>query len=206
MLNTWLPVVSKKPEDSFRTGKLLYSESELMELHGLLNGDALYIEKAVLIKSAVTVQLFIDPTANVLHWLIDICKKNGTQATVVPRGHERLSSELALDIRFGKTLIITETHSIDAINVGHREIDYNDNFKLFLITCEPQPKLHPTIEGHSAIVNFSVTHLGIQSTLLSLTLERAPRTPGSALKIDCTGIRDKTDTFTARSPPFEDFG
>ena len=179
MLKSWLPVVGKNPEESFSTGKFLYSESELMELHGSLNGDALYFEKAVLIKNEVIVPLFIDSTAKALDWLIDLCKKNGTQATVLPGGHQRFSSELALDIRFGKTLIITEIDSIDAIiiplihcdllfsvprpaiNVGHREIDYNDNFKLYLVAREPQPKLHPTTEGPAAIVNFSVTRAGL---------------------------------------------
>ncbi|EAX95758.1 Dynein heavy chain family protein [Trichomonas vaginalis G3] len=190
MVSLWLPIAKQAPDATFNMGKFMYTESELMALRGSLSGDALSLENAVIITNAVTVPLIIDPTNKALDWLVNNIQKNGGQPTVLPRGHERFASELALAVRFGKTLIITEIDSIDAIliplirkdlifsgsrpaiKVGDREIDYNEKFTLYLLTREPQPQLHPTAAAHVAVVNFSVTRAGLESTLLSLTLER----------------------------------
>lgn len=191
MLAKWYPIIGASTTDSnFSLAHFMYTENDLLELRGCLGGDSLSIENAVIIANANTVPLIIDPTATALDWLVKYFEKQGKQATVLPRGHERFSSELALAVRFGKILIISEIDSIDgilyplirkdfvysgsrpALKVGDREIDYNDNFRLYLVTRDPAPQLHPTAASHVSIVNFSVTRSGLESMLLSLTLEK----------------------------------
>ncbi|KAK8882498.1 Cytoplasmic dynein 2 heavy chain 1 [Tritrichomonas musculus] len=191
MLSQWYPIIGANANDSnFSLARFMYTENDLLELRGCLGGDSLSIENAVIIVNSNSVPLIIDPTATALDWLVKYYEKQGKQATVLPRGHERFSSELALAVRFGKILIISEIDSIDgiliplirkdfvysgarpALKVGDREIDYNESFKLFLVTRDPSPQLHPTAASHVAIVNFSVTRSGLESMLLSLTLEK----------------------------------
>ncbi|OHT02067.1 Dynein heavy chain family protein [Tritrichomonas foetus] len=190
MLGQWYPIIGASADSQFSLSKFMYTENELLDLRGCLGGDSLSIENAVIIANTNSVPLIIDPTATALDWLAKYFEKQGKQATILPRGHERFASELALAVRFGKILIISEIDSIDGIlfpiirkdfvysgarpslKVGDREIDYNESFRLFLVTRDPSPQLHPTAASHVTIVNFSVTRSGLESMLLSLTLEK----------------------------------
>jgi dynein heavy chain 2 len=190
MVLKWLPILGGKSDSRISLGRFMYSESELLSLRGSLSGDSLSIENAAIIVNTTIVPLIIDPSQKVVDWITTYFEKKEMQATVLQRTHERFSSQLEQAVRFGKVLIVTEIDSIDpiliplvrkdfiftgshpAVRVGDREIDYNDNFKLYLVTRDPQPRLHPSAAAFVSIINFSITRSGLESTLLSLTLEK----------------------------------
>lgn len=190
LMSIWLPILHLPSDAQFSMPHFLFTESELLTLRGPLSGDALSIENAVIITNSFSVPLIIDPTAQSLDWLYNYFNSRNIQAKILPRSHERFTSELTTAVKFGKVLIISEIDSIDgvliplirkdlifsgsrpAIRVGDREVVYHEDFKLFLVTREPQPQIHLTAASHVSIVNFSVTRSGLESTLLSVTLEK----------------------------------
>jgi dynein heavy chain 2 len=202
MLSQWHPIVGQPADAQFSLSHFLYTENELLGLRGCLGGDSLSLENAAIIANATAVPLIIDPTATAVDWLKDYFERDGKEATILPRGHDRFSSELALAVRFGKILVITEIDTVDeirmplvrkdfvfsgarpAVRVGYRDIEYNESFRLYLVTREPQPQLHPTAVANLAIVNFSVTRSCLESMLLSLTLERASGDSTRTITVD----------------------
>ncbi len=59
-----------------------------------------------------------------------------------------------------------------APQIGDKATDYNDTFRLFLVTRNPSPYLPPDARSLLAVTNFTVTRSGLEGQLLGLTLQR----------------------------------
>ncbi|PKU42265.1 cytoplasmic dynein 2 heavy chain 1 [Limosa lapponica baueri] len=95
---------------------------------------------------------------------------------------------LELAVRFGKTLIIQEMDGVEpvlypllrkdlvaqgpryAIQIGEKMIDYNEEFRLFLSTRNPNPFIPPDAASIVTEVNFTTTASGLRGQLLALTI------------------------------------
>ncbi|OWK62944.1 Cytoplasmic dynein 2 heavy chain 1 [Lonchura striata] len=96
---------------------------------------------------------------------------------------------LELAVRFGKTLIIQEMDGVEpvlypllrkdliaqgpryAIQIGEKLIDYNEEFRLFLSTRNPNPFIPPDASSIVTEVNFTTTASGLRGQLLALTIQ-----------------------------------
>ena len=95
--------------------------------------------------------------------------------------HEaRFGTALELGVRFGKTMVLGEVDEIAPIlvpllrkdlvrqgprfvvQVGDKAIDYNEGFRLFMSTRNPNPDVPPDVASLVTLVNFSVTMLGLE--------------------------------------------
>ncbi|KAJ4457358.1 putative Cytoplasmic dynein 2 heavy chain 1 [Paratrimastix pyriformis] len=58
-----------------------------------------------------------------------------------------------------------------AVLLGEKLVDYHEDFRVFLLTRNPDPQLPPDAASIVAEVNFSVTRAGLEGQLLSLTIQ-----------------------------------
>ncbi|KAF4787703.1 hypothetical protein TURU_168391 [Turdus rufiventris] len=98
-------------------------------------------------------------------------------------------TSLELAVRFGKTLIIQEMDGVEpvlypllrkdliaqgpryAVQIGEKMIDYNEEFRLFLSTRNPNPFIPPDASSIVTEVNFTTTASGLRGQLLALTIQ-----------------------------------
>lgn len=84
-----------------------------------------------------------------------------------------------LAVRFGKTLLIQEVDGVEpvlypllrgdlisqgprfVVQIGEKMIDYNDEFRLFLTTRNPDPDIPPDAASVITEVNFTTTSAGL---------------------------------------------
>ncbi|EPY79965.1 hypothetical protein CB1_000877044, partial [Camelus ferus] len=96
---------------------------------------------------------------------------------------------LELAVRFGKTLIIQEMDGVEpvlypllrrdlvaqgpryVVQIGDKIIDYNEEFRLFLSTRNPNPFIPPDAASIVTEINFTTTRSGLRGQLLALTLQ-----------------------------------
>ena len=92
----------------------------------------------------------------------------------------RFANALELAVRFGKTLVVTEADRVHpllfpllrrdlvrqgprfAVQVGDKVVDFNEAFRLFLVTRHPAPYLPPDAQSLVTVANFSVTRTGLE--------------------------------------------
>lgn len=46
--------------------------------------------------------------------------------------------------------------------LGDKQVDYNETFRLFLVTRNPEPYLPPDLRSLVAVTNFTVTRSGLE--------------------------------------------
>ncbi|GMH35100.1 hypothetical protein BSKO_02968 [Bryopsis sp. KO-2023] len=187
MLQEWADLL-KVPEYSFR--RFMSSESQMLtwKAEGL-PGDDLSIENAIAILNTNTSPLVIDPSTQAIKWLSHHLHSESMTVETVTMQDPRFHTTLELAVRFGKTLLVHDVDSIEpllypllrkdlskqgprlVVRIGDKFIDYNESFKLFLVTRNPTPKLPPDARPLVAVTNFTVTRNGLEGQLLSLTIQ-----------------------------------
>jgi dynein heavy chain 2 len=93
-------------------------------------------------------------------------------------------------VRFGKTLVVSDVDEVEAllypllrrdlvhsgpryaVQLGDKLVDYNEAFRLYLITRNPAITIPPDAAPLLAVTNFTVTRSGMESQLLGLTIKR----------------------------------
>eukprot|EP00605_Chrysophyceae_sp_TOSAG23-4_P002934 GSChrysophyteH1.ASY1.ANO1.3229.1 assembled CDS len=130
MITRWQEITGVKETFSFK--RVLSTESELLQWKNMgLPADDLSQENALVINNATDrVPFIIDPA-------------------------------MELAVRFGKTLLILEVDGVEpmlyplcrkdlrhqgprfVVNVGEKVIDYNEGFRMFLVTRNPDPEIPP---------------------------------------------------------------
>ncbi|KAL9646808.1 hypothetical protein ABK040_013670 [Willaertia magna] len=171
---------------AFRT--FMSTESEMLKYKAEgLPGDELSIENAIVILESIKYPLIIDPSKRATEWLKTNLMNRNIECTTL---HDtKFSTTLELAVRFGKTLMIEEVDRVEpilypllrneiivhgsrkSVLVGDKIIDYSDDFKLFMITRNPNIVLSPDSIPLVTVVNFTVTKSGLEGQLLSQTLQ-----------------------------------
>ena len=57
------------------------------------------------------------------------------------------------------------------VRIGEKRIDWQDTFRLYLITRNPSLVLLPDAEALVTAVNFAITRYGLEGQLLGVTLQ-----------------------------------
>ena len=178
--------------NNFSFKRALSSESELLQWKALgLPADDLSQENGlVIVNSHDRVPFIIDPASACTEWLKAVLAKDVNRPLEVVANHDkRFSNQVELAVRFGKILLILEADGVEpmlyplcrkdlahqgpryVVNVGDKVVDYNEGFKMLLVTRNPNPELPPDAAALVAQVNFSVTRSGLEGQLLGIAIQ-----------------------------------
>ena len=101
----------------------------------------------------------------------------------------RFENRVELAVRFGKSLMILEVDGIEpllyplirrdfsllgsrsVVQIGEKVVEFNETFRLFLVTRNPRPHIPPDAASLVTIVNFTVTRSGLEGQLLGITIQ-----------------------------------
>ncbi|MBZ3869929.1 Cytoplasmic dynein 2 heavy chain 1 [Sciurus carolinensis] len=129
----------------------------------------------------------IDPSSQATEWLKTHLKDSRLE--VINQQDSNFITALELSVRFGKTLIIQEMDGVEpvlypllrrdlvaqgpryVVQIGDKTIDYNEEFRLFLSTRNPNPFIPPDAASIVTEVNFTTTRSGLRGQLLALTIQ-----------------------------------
>ncbi|KAL4105900.1 hypothetical protein PRIC1_003955 [Phytophthora ramorum] len=173
--------------------KLLSSESELLTWKSMgLPSDNLSMENALIVSnsSGDRCPFIIDPASASTAWLqAELAKDTTRPLSIVQSQDARFVNLVEQAVRFGKTLVILEVDNVEpylyplvrkdlihqgprfVVALGDKVIDYNENFRLFLVTRNPSPPLAPDALAIVNVVNFTVTRSGLEGQLLGVTIQ-----------------------------------
>ncbi|XP_064610087.1 cytoplasmic dynein 2 heavy chain 1-like isoform X3 [Liolophura sinensis] len=172
----------------FDVRRFLSTESEQLtwKAEGLPSDD-LSMENALVILQNSLRPFLVDPSARATEWLKAHLKENRLE--VIKQQDANFTTSLELAVRFGKTLIIQEMDGIEPIlypllrgdltsqgprfvvQIGEKTIDYNEEFRLFMTTRNPNPEIPPDAASIVSEVNFTTTRAGLTGQLLATTIQ-----------------------------------
>ena len=177
---------------SFSFKRVMSTESELLQWKSVgLPSDDLSQENSLVISNASDrVPFIIDPASAATEWLKSILSMDKSRPLEVVTNHDpRFTNQVELAVRFGKTLLILEVDGVEpmlyplcrkdlahqgpryVVNVGDKIIDYNEGFRMYLVTRNPQPDIPPDAASLVNQVNFTVTRSGLEGQLLGLAIQ-----------------------------------
>ncbi|XP_057314672.1 cytoplasmic dynein 2 heavy chain 1-like isoform X2 [Hydractinia symbiolongicarpus] len=184
-VNKWCQIVGI---EEFDLKKYLTSESEQLVWKGEgLPSDVLSMENALIILKDSGCPFLVDPSQQATEWLKHHMKDQRLE--VVNQQDANFVTSLELAVRFGKTLVIQEVDGVEPIlypilrkdfvsqgpryvvQVGEKTVDYNESFRVFLTTRNPNPELTPDIASVINEANFTTTRAGLTGQLLALILQ-----------------------------------
>lgn len=191
LLKQWCNIIEI---ESFDFSHILSSESEMLLWKTReLPADILSVENAIIIlNSKERTPFIIDPSSVSSSWLEkELKSRNKQPSNVVSLNIQdpRFANQVELAVRFGKTLIINDVDGIESmlynlikkqfiqqgsrrtIIIGDHNIDYNEDFQLYLCSRNPNPKLTPDGKSIVTEINFTVTRSGLEGQLLGVTIQ-----------------------------------
>eukprot|EP00049_Salpingoeca_infusionum_P001770 m.50835 g.50835 ORF g.50835 m.50835 type:complete len:4155 (+) comp11193_c0_seq1:125-12589(+) len=152
-----------------------------------LPSDRLSLENACMLKTSSKPVFIVDPASTALTWLTTHLQDKRLEVTSQKDSNFTTSLELA--VRFGKSLLVRDVRSIDPImypvvrgdlvaqgprfcvHIGDKLVDYNEDFRLILVTRKPESDLPPDVRSYVTEINFTVTQAGLSGQLLARTLQ-----------------------------------
>jgi dynein heavy chain 2, cytosolic len=177
---------------AFSFKRVMSTESELLQWKSMgLPSDDLSQENGLVIAHLSNrVPLIIDPASVAVDWLKNYLSKDKTRPLEIVSHHDRrFSNQVELSVRFGKALVILEVDGVEpmlyplcrrdlchqgpryTVSVGDKVVDFNECFRLFLVTRNPQPDIPPDAASLVTVVNFTVTRSGLEGQLLGLAIQ-----------------------------------
>ena len=53
---------------------------------------------------------------------------------------------------------------LQVLQLGDKQVDFNESFRLFLVTRHPSPSLPPDVKPLLAVTNFTITRGGLEGS------------------------------------------
>ncbi|KAJ3052006.1 Cytoplasmic dynein 2 heavy chain 1 [Rhizophlyctis rosea] len=184
LVKDWEKIVGVNFE--FRSVMSSESEQLVWKSEGLPS-DALSLENAIVILNGNVTPLVIDPAGQAIAWLKTHLADRKPE--IINQHDETFLRALELAVRFGKTLFIQDTTTIEpvlypllrkdlqkqgpryVVQIGEKTVDYNESFQLYLVTRRSEFMVPPDAEALVNEVNFTVTRAGLAGQLLGVTLQ-----------------------------------
>ncbi|KAH8413035.1 hypothetical protein KR009_007595, partial [Drosophila setifemur] len=180
------------PSEFDLRGSLLTEQQQIIwESQGLAR-DAQIIESAALLREMLTlpygscpIPLLLDPTQTAAEWLMAHLKGGGRACELTTHGNERLSYQLELAVRFGKTLLVTDCEQLRPpilqllqghiyvrfnkrqLAIGSKLVDLHESFQLVLISKSHRLDLPEEQRSQLNLLRFTVTAAGLADQLMS---------------------------------------
>lgn len=150
--------------------------------------DELSVQNGILTTQASRFAYCIDPQQQALKWIKK--KEEKANLKVVTFNDADFLKQLEMGIKYGFPVLVQDCDEyIDPVidNVleknikgaegrqyiilGDKEVDYDPNFRMYLNTKLPNPKLTPAHFGKSMVINYTVTLKGLEDQLLSVIVK-----------------------------------
>ncbi|KAM4770854.1 dynein axonemal heavy chain 14 [Rhinophrynus dorsalis] len=164
--------------------RAMASENEVLQWQNEgLPPDAFSTENAILVKNGRRWPLFIDPHGQAYKW---ICQMEGDKMRQVHATDHGYMKAMENAIRLGEAVLLQDVGEDldpilkpilgkeifrragqDFIKIGESQIEYNQNFRLYMTTQAPNPHFLPAVCVMVTMINFTVTLKGLQDQLLS---------------------------------------
>ncbi|XP_063728306.1 dynein axonemal heavy chain 6-like isoform X2 [Symsagittifera roscoffensis] len=158
----------------------LYSEG--------LPKDAHSTDNALIIKKNYHYPLIIDPQGQAVKWISQMAghklkktKLNDPNMLRTLENALRVGDPLLIegfleDVDPGLTpVLLKQTATVggqEVVTLGDREVEFNDNFMLYMVTAISNPHYLPTVCIKVNLVNFMVTFDGLQDQLLATVVQQ----------------------------------
>ena len=175
-------------QDEFLIKNFLANEKQFLKWkHEGLPSDELSIGNAIILQNSQFCPFIIDPSLRASNWLRE--HFSDQRLEVVNIKDSNFVTVFELSVRFGKTLIIQDVDEIEPIlyplvrreifnkgsryfvHIGEKQVDFNEDFKMYLITRNPTAKVTVEILPFLSMINFSFTDAGLTSQLLAITIQ-----------------------------------
>ncbi|KAL5008122.1 hypothetical protein ScPMuIL_013703 [Solemya velum] len=150
--------------------------------------DSYSTENALIVKKARKFPLLIDPQGQAFNWIKEM---EGGHLKIVAITDPNYMRSLETAIRVGNPILLKDvSESLDPairsvllqdtfhkgghmlIKLGFKEIEYNENFRLYMTTSMPNPHYLPAVCIQVNIINFTVTFDGLEEQLLSAVVQQ----------------------------------
>lgn len=145
--------------------------------------DSLSVDNGVMVTRGRRWPLLIDPQSQANRWVKSMEAKNGLRTAKMNDGN--LLRTLENSIRIGNPVLLEDVgETVEAalepllqkaifkqgnrtlIRLGDTDVDYDPGFKLYMTTKLPNPHYLPEVCIKVTIINFTVTHQGLEDQLL----------------------------------------
>jgi dynein heavy chain len=201
LLKKWVPYLrtanygkSVPMSDEVNPSKVVTTDSELAKWHTQgLPSDSVSNENGAIVSGSARWPLLIDPQLQAIKWVRN--KENAEKGRKLYVMRLPLTNEtsrvLERALEDGKSVLIENMgESIEAqlwpmvcratfkkgtksyVKMGEKEMEWNDNFRLFMHTKLANPHYPPEIQAECTLVNFTVTPVGLEEQLLSLVVKK----------------------------------
>ena len=174
---------------SFRLENLLTTDVELGKWasEGLPTDD-LSVQNGILTTKASRYPLCIDPQMQAVRWIKQREGKN-LIGKIKTFSDADFLKQLELAVKYGLPFLfenvgkhldpvidnvlerrITERNGIKTVQIGDSEVEWDDNFRLYMTSKLPNPSYGPKFRK-TMIINYGVTLVGLQEQLLNVTVK-----------------------------------
>jgi len=156
-----------------------------------LPGDELSVQNGMLTMRAKRFPLCIDPQMQAVKW-IKSREGSALEGKVKRQTDADFLKQLELAIQYGLPFLIENVgeyidpvlnpvlnksfhyapNGAKMIKLGDSEVEWDDNFRLYMTTKLPNPHYDPDVSGKMIIINYSVTEAGLQEQLLNVTVKQ----------------------------------
>ncbi|OHS95209.1 Dynein heavy chain family protein [Tritrichomonas foetus] len=153
-----------------------------------LPNDHVSIENAAITSSCQRWPLFIDPQFQGIKWIRNNQEANNLR--VLRFGQDNFVNTLVMAVENGESVLIENVGEqfdpiIDPllgrnvvrrgrrniIQIGDREVEFNEKFKLYLQTKLANPNFKPEYQAQTTVINFTVTLDGLEEQLLGYVVK-----------------------------------
>jgi dynein heavy chain, axonemal len=147
--------------------------------------DELSIQNGILVSSMSRFPLCVDPQMQAVGWIKTKESKNNN-LKILSFNQADFMKQLEMAVEYGASVlfegideeldpmidpVIEKNVAVQAgvkyVKIGDNNIEWNDDFKLFLTTKLANPMYSPEIFGKAMIINFNVTLAGLRDQLLN---------------------------------------
>ena len=186
------------------------SETQILDWKSKeLPSDNLCLQNAVSIANSIQTPFIIDPNNQANAWLkaylsVDI------KPEITQQSDSRFTQTLENCIRFGKKLIVNECNGLmpmlvpvvrrdlimagqrQVVQIGDHQVDWNEGFKVFLVTRHANPDIPDNLSAFINPINFTITRSGLEEQLLA-----------TVLRHEQPGLEQKKSDLLAREESFK---
>lgn len=154
-----------------------------------LPSDELSVQNGILTMRASRYPLCIDPQMQAVSWIKRKCGKE-LEGRVKTFNDSDFLKQLELAIQYGFPFLLENLDEyidpvIDTVlernfltgttrkivKLGDKEVDWDDNFRLFMTSKLSNPHYTPEVAGKTMIINYGVTLQGLSEQLLNVTVK-----------------------------------
>ncbi|KAM9852522.1 dynein axonemal heavy chain 11 [Aulostomus maculatus] len=203
--NKWIPFLQSQKvsiplTDGLDPILMLTDDATVAAWHnqGLPN-DRMSTENAAILTTSERWPLIIDPQQQGIKW---IRNQLGSELRVVQLGQKGYLDVIEWALACGDTILMENLpETVDPvlesllgrntikrgryIQIGGKECEYNSKFQLIMHTKLANPHFPPELQAQTTLINFTVTHLGLEEQLLGQVVSRE-RPDLEALKMELT--------------------